>query len=533
MWLNLIRFKQQYLFASQALLMVFSATTRDKTDDGKEPPDAGGGKQQRMSFRDMVMGRKEAPPSRKKVDLIKESLAHIEYEEGNPLKPKVVIKESVFDGLCAPWKDALVVKLLGKSLGYNTMRDRLSRIWKLGAGFEILDIGNYYFMVKFDDAADREKVMDGGPWMVFDHYLTVQTWSPEFASPTAKINKTMVWIRFPGLNLFYYDESIPMAMAAAVGKPVKVDSNTLDVKRGRFVRVCVEVDLTKPVVGKVWMRGFWYKVEYVGLHRICSSCGCYGHLGRDCTSKYLNVITNLQGAASGGGPGGEPGKSTPSAAVQQTQTKEDSAAITVPTVTPQNPAQSNDNHSDTAMSHEPLLGDWMIVKRKQRNTRVANNGKDPAKNKREKPHAAKGNSRAHAKMANNKTKGGPPNATKDSPPHLPNANNKRPRKENDVGPSNQKNNPTFSIGKVAPEARTEKPKQRGPIDKVYDIGFGAKSTVDLKAVSASHFVFIGDEKDNEDKQVDPGEQIMEDANQLDIQVDFVPQTQDNEANMDC
>lgn len=64
MWLNLIRFKQQYLFASQALLMVFSATTRDKTDDGKEPPDAGGGKQQRMSFRDMVMGRKEAPPSR-------------------------------------------------------------------------------------------------------------------------------------------------------------------------------------------------------------------------------------------------------------------------------------------------------------------------------------------------------------------------------------------------------------------------------------------------------------------------------------
>lgn len=53
--------------------------------------------------------------------------------------------------------------------------------------------------------------------MIFDHYLTVQCWSPAFISPTAKIERTLVWIRFPGLNLFYYDESILLALAAAVG----------------------------------------------------------------------------------------------------------------------------------------------------------------------------------------------------------------------------------------------------------------------------------------------------------------------------
>jgi hypothetical protein len=46
-----------------------------------------------------------------------------------------------------------------------------------------------------------------------------------------------------------------MALAAAVGKPIKVDSNTLDVKRGRFARVCVVINLNKPVIGKVWLRG--------------------------------------------------------------------------------------------------------------------------------------------------------------------------------------------------------------------------------------------------------------------------------------
>lgn len=47
----------------------------------------------------------------------------------------------------------------------------------------------------------------------------------------------------------------------------------------------VEINLTKPVIGKVWLRDHWYRVEYEGLHRICSTCGYYGHLTRECTQK--------------------------------------------------------------------------------------------------------------------------------------------------------------------------------------------------------------------------------------------------------
>lgn len=73
-----------------------------------------------------------------------------------------------------------------------------------------MDIGNDYFMVKMRMIEPRSWM--GGPWMIFDHYLTIQTWSPEFVSPTAKIDKTMVLIRFPGLNLFFYDEGILLTL---------------------------------------------------------------------------------------------------------------------------------------------------------------------------------------------------------------------------------------------------------------------------------------------------------------------------------
>lgn len=98
----------------------------------------------------------------------------------------------------------------------------------------------------------------------------------------AKFN---TWIRFTGLNLFYYDESVLLTLTTVVGNLIKVDSNTLDVRRGRFARVCVEIDLKKPVIGKVWMNGHWYFVEYEALHRICTGSGFYGHLTKDCKKK--------------------------------------------------------------------------------------------------------------------------------------------------------------------------------------------------------------------------------------------------------
>ena len=43
-----------------------------------------------------------------------------------------------------------------------------------------MDVGNGYFMIKFDCIEDREMVIFEGPWMINDHYLAVKKWSLEF-----------------------------------------------------------------------------------------------------------------------------------------------------------------------------------------------------------------------------------------------------------------------------------------------------------------------------------------------------------------
>lgn len=52
--------------------------------------------------------------------------------------------------------------------------------------------------------------------MIFDHYLMVATWSPDFVSTIAKVYKTLVWIRLSSMNLMFYDEILLLAMASTV-----------------------------------------------------------------------------------------------------------------------------------------------------------------------------------------------------------------------------------------------------------------------------------------------------------------------------
>ncbi|GAU46480.1 hypothetical protein TSUD_402360, partial [Trifolium subterraneum] len=235
----------------------------------------------KVSFRDKVLGTQNFT-ARERVDLIANKMAQIELVQGNRLMPMLHVEKQIMEDLSVPWKDALVVKLLGKNLGYNGMKNKLENIWKLMGGIELMDVGSAFYMVKFDGEEDKNKVINGGPWMIYDHYLTVRQWTPSFNASTAKIDKTMVWIRIPSLNLVFYDESVLWALASMVGNPIKVDLQTLRVARGRFARMCVEVDLTKPVVSRVGINGEWYQVQYEGLHIICTQCGCYGHLMKDC-----------------------------------------------------------------------------------------------------------------------------------------------------------------------------------------------------------------------------------------------------------
>lgn len=59
-------------------------------------------------------------------------------------------------------------------------------MWKPAGFYDVMDLGNNYFLFKFDLDLNLERVLNDGPWMIFDRYLIVKKWTPEFMASENK-----------------------------------------------------------------------------------------------------------------------------------------------------------------------------------------------------------------------------------------------------------------------------------------------------------------------------------------------------------
>ena len=100
-------------------------------------------------------------------------------EDQDPECPSVSVSNEEKRRIRLPWKNTLIVKLLGRIIGYTTLLNKINFLWRPKAMFEVIALDNGYFLV-FSSVNDYEFAKYGGPWMIFDHHLTVQPWRPNF-----------------------------------------------------------------------------------------------------------------------------------------------------------------------------------------------------------------------------------------------------------------------------------------------------------------------------------------------------------------
>jgi hypothetical protein len=186
---------------------------------------------------------------------------------------------------------------MGRRIGYKALETRLQQIWVRKGVISIIDLGGDYFLVYFTNEEDYTKALEDGLWLIYHHYLIAREWTPNFHPNNATIEKAAVWVRISGLPIEYYDAKILNCIGNRIGKTVKVDRNTLFQERGKYARVCVEVDLNKPLLAMFELKEEVYKVEYEGLHMLRRSCGRFGHYVEGCPEKIAPSLPNNGNAA--------------------------------------------------------------------------------------------------------------------------------------------------------------------------------------------------------------------------------------------
>ncbi|XP_058780632.1 uncharacterized protein LOC131654593 [Vicia villosa] len=190
-----------------------------------------------------------------------------------------------------PWRRGVIAKLLGRRIGFKALENRLNQMWVRKGIIRIIDLGYDYYLVCFTHDDDKNAAMMDGPWFIYDHYLTVKEWTPDFHPENDSIVNVAVWIRISGLPVEYYDPKILHVIGNLVGRTIKVDKNTLQGERSKYARICVEVDISKPLLAMFELKNKSYRVEFKGLHLLCITCGKFGHYKDGCPLKR-NLVNN-------------------------------------------------------------------------------------------------------------------------------------------------------------------------------------------------------------------------------------------------
>ncbi|XP_051121130.1 protein transport protein sec31-like [Andrographis paniculata] len=115
--------------------------------------------------------------------------------------------------------------------------------------------------------------------------MRVLKWTPDFKT-SEEPPHVPVWVTLPLLPLHMYHRDLLFTVAAGIGTPLKVDTPTATRSRCSHARVCVEIDLTKPLLHAfeidVGTGVLEQKVIYERLPSFCSLCRHLGHKAEAC-----------------------------------------------------------------------------------------------------------------------------------------------------------------------------------------------------------------------------------------------------------
>lgn len=225
-------------------------------------------------------GRKDTPEPLETDEVSDEDT--MEEDIGDPNCPRIPVTKAEKERLRRPWRQSLILRVLGRKVSYSYLLQRLKTMWKPEANFDLIALDQDYFVAKFESRRDYEFAKFEGPWIVLGHYVIVQEWEPNFHPYKNKVKKLLVWARLPAIPIEYFEDDFLAKIGNQIGRPVRIDTTTSLVSIGKFARICVEVDLSKPLLSKFTLEDEVLPIEYEGIHMVCFTCGIFGNKQGHC-----------------------------------------------------------------------------------------------------------------------------------------------------------------------------------------------------------------------------------------------------------
>ena len=122
-----------------------------------------------------------------------------------------------------------------------------------------------------------------------------------FKPDCASVSSIAVWVRLHALPMELYKAKVLKQTGEAIGRVLRIDSHIAMEARGRYARLCIQLDITKPLINTVLIGRFEQPVVYEWIHSLCFSCEKIGQRKEACPLTIKKLETLAEGGPIGCG----------------------------------------------------------------------------------------------------------------------------------------------------------------------------------------------------------------------------------------
>lgn len=147
----------------------------------------------------------------------------------------------------------------------------------------------------FSSSTKRDRVLSGGPYVVYGRTLLLKVLPPWFKIGTDELTTLPLWVTFPHLPLECWNVKLLSRIVSKVGTPLVIDKLTKSMECISYALVLLDVDVSKPLVWKISIidaRGvpFEQKVCFEQEPSFCPSCNTFGQLLEHCPKSVTPAV---------------------------------------------------------------------------------------------------------------------------------------------------------------------------------------------------------------------------------------------------
>lgn len=86
----------------------------------------------------------------------------------------------------------------------------------------------------------------------------------------------------PELLIEFYEQNALLKIGKAIGPILRIDAHTANEVRGRFARLCVQVNLDKPLIQTIYLGKLTQAIQYESISMLYFAYGRIGHKKESC-----------------------------------------------------------------------------------------------------------------------------------------------------------------------------------------------------------------------------------------------------------